>query len=1008
MLNKIERHSGQILFMLFTVLFSVICGFTVSARLFRDSEPFILNGSETFTLIDLDPEAAFELVWAYSVETRESERLDMDAYSRINDLSFRRFALSGSWDESAEGYPRSASVGDALTFKYPFVNRVGYVFCLKSVGGDAIIRHDYPGGHRFYHLKGSDTDAAPVSALHETDYAYKYPQYLCTAGVSLLLFSLITVLFFRRVPLVNSSISAVPASRADFKTTAAAFLLPVVFGLILCAAVKITPFGGKTFIYNDMFWQYADFYRYLKSMPAEGNDLFYTFSLLLGENMTVFFAYYLANPLNLLLCLFPERLFPEGLTLMFLLRSGLCGAAAAFFLMRMGRSRTAALIFGSAYACGSFMIGYAENPFFIDAAVLLPFVCAGLIDLVDGRSCLMYILTLSFAIYCNFYFGYMLCLASVLFFLYRWFTTRRGGFVILFFRFAASSILAVGLTAAILLPSILALAGTPKVDALSGISFNRISDLGTVFGAYVNHWHIKAEDLNGTPYIYYGIVPLIIAVISFFLPKTGIREKICRAALFLLFSAACTLSFLYTFFHGMNTPALWGYRFVFIFALFLVETAADAFDTIPKRVWLTGFSSLLICVDLFLNAYGLLSAKQVKETSEDPHMTVSEYHARYDSTDISTDLIKRRDSSFYRVTDLTEVGENSGFRNSFNSISGFTSTVNNLSRLFLKRLGFTNPYSAVKYGYGSTITADSLLGIRYVIGNNSAKADYCTPVPNSVPTPVNENPYAFSLGFAAAPDILAGDIISDDPFEYQSYLLSSISGRNVSIFKYASDIATAAHNIDITESSDGMRTYSANGENPTVTWQINIESSDPLYVYLGAPSRKIATVYLNGNEIGPYFSIRHYGVIPLGSFEPGTQIEFSIHLDEEEVTLFNELFVYEKVDALASLRDSIAQADITRLSSSRFTANIQAHGGSYLLLTLTYDKGWRFTVNGKRAAQERVFEALTAIPLEEGINTIEARYIPTGFPAGCAISLLSLIILICYIFCRKETKCDAE
>ncbi len=1008
MINKIERSSVRILFILFTLVFSVICGFAVSAKLFRDSEPFILNGSETFTLISLDPEAAFELVWAYSVETKESGRLDMDAYNRVNDLSFKRFVLSGSWDESAEGYPRTKSVGDTLTFKYPFVNRVGYVFCLKSVGGDAIIRHDYPGGHRFYHLKGSDADSAPVSALHETDYTYKYPQYLCAAAVSLILFVIITVLFFHRVPLVNSDVSAVPAPRSDFKTIAAAFLLPVCFGLLLCAAIKITPFGEKTFLHNDMFWQYADFYRYLKSMPAEGNDIFYTFSLLLGENMTGTFAYYLANPLNLILCLVPERLFPEGLTLMFLLRTGLCGAVAAFSLMRMGRSRTASLLFSFAYACGSFMIGYAENPFFIDAVICLPLVCAGLIDLIDGRSCLTYILALAFGIYCNFYFGYMLCIAAVLFFLFRYFTTRRSGFAVLFFRFAAVSVLAAGLTAVMLVPTILSLRNGPKSTNAFYFSLDKISDLSTVVGSYVNHFNIKAEDLNGTPYIYYGIIPLIFALFGFFLPKEKPRTKICRAVLCLLFFASCTLRSLYLAFHAMSLPTVWIYRFVFIFAFFLLEAAADAFDAIPKRAWLTGFSSILIFIDLFLNAYGLLSAKQIHEPFEDPHMTVSEYRARYDSADKSVDWIKRRDSSFYRVTDLTEIGENAGFRNSFNSISGFTSLINKLSQLFLKRLGFTNPFYAVKYGYGSTITADSILGIRYLIGEYSAKSGYYTLFADSTSTPVSKNPYAFSLGFTASPDILGDNFISEDPFEYQSYLLSSISGEDASIFKYASDISITTRNIDITEDSAGMRTYSANGSNPTVTWQINVESSDPLYVYLGAPSRRTVTAYLNGNEIGPYFFQRHYGVIPLGSFEPGTQIEFAIRLDEEELTLFNELFVYENVKELASLRDSIEQAEITRHSSSHFTAAIEAHGSSYLLLTMAYDKGWRFTVNGKRVAQERVFEALTAIPLTEGINTIEARYVPTGFLAGCAISLLSLIIVICYTIYRKETKSDAE
>ncbi len=1008
MFSRIERHSGRILFVFFSAVLAVICGIAASAKLFRDPHPFILNGSETFTAVSLDEGASFEMVWAYTVDVKESDRLVMDNYGHGTDLSFKRFSLTGSWDESAEGYPRTVSVGDALTFKYPFVNRVGYVFCLKSVGGDAVIRHDYPGGHRFYRLNGADTDATPVSALHETDHPYQFPKTLSAACIAFVVFAAVMLLFFRRVPMTNGSVETLHAARADVKTAALAFFISVLFGLLLCAAVKITPFGEKTFIYNDMFWQYADFYRYLKSMLAEGNDIFYTFSLLLGENMTVIFAYYLANPLNLILCLFPEQLFPEGLTLMFLLRLGLCGAAAAFFLQRLGRSRPSALIFGCAYACGSFMIGYAENPFFIDAAVLLPLVCAGLIDLVDGRSCLLYILSLGFAIYCNFYFGYMLCIAAVLFFLYRYFTTRREGFVILFFRFAVSSVLAAGLTAAILIPAGLALSGTPKADAVSGFSFGTVSDLRTIFGAYANHLNIEAENLNTTPYIYYGIVPLIFAIIGFFIPKISIRAKIGRTVLFVLFIASCTLKVLYLFFHGMSSPALWGYRYVFIFALFFIEDAAEAFDTLPKRVWIAAVPSVLIAVDLFLNAYGLLSAKQVNETFDDPHMTASEYRARYDSTDSSIDLLKASDSSFYRAADMTEVGENSGFRNSFNSVSGFSSGVTNLSRLFLKRLGFANPTYAVKYGYGSTITVDSLLGIRYFIGEYPAKSNAYTTLSDHFQLPVSENPNAFSLGFTASPNILASDYISEDPFEYQTALLMSITGGDVSVFKYVSDAAITTRNINIEERSDGMRTYHVTGEEPTVTWTFTAESTDPLYVYLGAPSRAAVTAYLNGEEIGKYIESRHYGVIPLGSFEPGTRIEFTIRPDGGDLTLFNELFVYENLDELASIKAAVSQADVTRHSSSHLTAEIDAEAGEYLLLTMTYDKGWRFTVNGERVDQERVFEALTAIPLEEGSNTVEMRYIPAGLTAGCAVSVLSLIIVICYIIYRKERKNHVE
>ena len=123
MLSRIERHSGRILFVFFAAVFAVICGLIVSAKFLRDPSPFILNGSETFTVVSLDEGASFEMIWAYSVDVKESDRLVMDNYGHGIDLSFKRFSLTGSWDESSEGYPRTESVGDALTFEYPFVNR---------------------------------------------------------------------------------------------------------------------------------------------------------------------------------------------------------------------------------------------------------------------------------------------------------------------------------------------------------------------------------------------------------------------------------------------------------------------------------------------------------------------------------------------------------------------------------------------------------------------------------------------------------------------------------------------------------------------------------------------------------------------------------------------------------------------------------------------------------------------------------------------------------------------
>ena len=66
--------------------------------------------------------------------------------------------------------------------------------------------------------------------------------------------------------------------------------------------------------------------------------------------------------------------------------------------------------------------------------------------------------------------------------------------------------------------------------------------------------------------------------------------------------------------------------------------------------------------------------------------------------------------------------------------------------------------------------------------------------------------------------------------------------------------------------------------------------------------------------------------------------------------------------------------------------------GEVLLLPLSYDPGLRVTVNGEEVDASRVLDDFTAIPLEEGENTVVLTLRPRGLAAGAALSALGALL----------------
>lgn len=245
---------------------------------------------------------------------------------------------------------------------------------------------------------------------------------------------------------------------------AAAFAIPFVLVLVVYIICSIAPFGDKTLLFSDSYTQYSYFWGHFRQVLLGQGDVFYNMGMVLGGNQIGVFAYYAASPLNLLFLLFPTEELPIAMHLIVLLKISLCALTMAVFFRHTGQFDRRCLLLSTAYALCAYVCAYFWCMMWLDGVVLLPLIALGLRNIVDDKRPWLYILSLGAAIITNYYIGFILCIFSVLYWVYAMFVERGGprpgksaGV------FCLSSLAAGGLSAWLLLPTIFQMSGGKRV-----------------------------------------------------------------------------------------------------------------------------------------------------------------------------------------------------------------------------------------------------------------------------------------------------------------------------------------------------------------------------------------------------------------------------------------------------------------------------------------------------------------------------------------------------------------
>ena len=334
------------------------------------------------------------------------------------------------------------------------------------------------------------------------------------------------------------------------------FLLPVFLMAIAYMMIGIHPFGDMSILLVDGKLQYVAFFsEYLRHLRSFELPLFSRF---FGPGMNFYgtWAYYLASPVNHILLLFPKLYILDGMFVVLLVKTGLCGTTFFIYARKvLASERWKALLFSTSYALCGFLVSYSDNVQWLDGVIWLPIVIMGIETIYRKGHALYYAFAVAVLVISNFYISIPVGVFCLLYSIYisarenkQDFPGSKQKFLL---KIGWNSLLGIGMAAFVLIPVYFLLRN--QMDLIgqkiptNWFDGNPIKTLGGLFAGRQDN-----ISQSGLPRIYSGLLAVVVAPVYFLVTGIKKREKIATA-LFLVFVFVCFhVSLLNYVWHGMD------------------------------------------------------------------------------------------------------------------------------------------------------------------------------------------------------------------------------------------------------------------------------------------------------------------------------------------------------------------------------------------------------------------------------------------------------------------------
>ncbi len=839
------------------------------------------------------------------------------------------------------------------------------------------------------------------------------------------------------------------------------FIIPVMVLFGVWIVKGIAPFGSGSLMIVDGLHQYMPFFSEYYEKLKHGDSLLYSWDTGMGNGFITLWAYYLASPLNLIILLFKKISLNTAVSLIVSLKIALSGYTFSKYLRykrEKGVFDVTIIGFSVAYAFSNFVIGYYWNIMWMDCIMILPIVVLGLEKLIkedDGR---LYVISLFYGLFCNYYIGFMLCV-----FLVMWYLLYDHKSVKSFFvqgiKFALCSVVAGAMGAIILIPAYLGISNTASAHIV-------LPEIKTMYGSFVKiletHMYLvepitNQVDDSGTN-LYCGIAPLLLLIIGLFSRKIPIKNKIKYVVVLAFFVVSFNNEFLNYLWHGCHNqygiPNRFAFLYIFVIlalgyeivvmlktidkwymlsaviiflsAIIYSKKASGVFDT--KIYVLTAVLALVyfglffvfrlkkirrpifsyifaitMLVEVIVNTYVGFNSTGVVD--------INNYFSDTEAIEKTTDYLAATDDGLYRVDMLNCLMLDEATWHNLKSVGIFGSTVRGDMVTAMSRMGFYT--GANEYLYkGVTPLTNSLFGVKYVIGRTG---DYNNIDVNQIDSidgiEVFENPYPLPIAFRVN-DLDTWSYVGSSPFDVQNSFCKVATGKGDIFTTINPEYSLSATNCSATMNVGSVSYERSNPTGCKIAVSFVLEEDSNLYANLRGNNIAKIRVYINDSQIAyDRFQIQAYHV---GEYPKGTKVTLEYELNDNADGIGTLTLGLADFDwnAYYNVYESLNQnvMTVTDYDSGYVKGTIDCDQSGDVFTSIPYEEGWTVYVDGKEIKTKAIGEAFLGFDIDQGKHDIELKYFPKGMKLGGLVTIAGTIVygLMWIWHLRSRRKKDGQ
>ncbi len=362
------------------------------------------------------------------------------------------------------------------------------------------------------------------------------------------------------------------------------FLIPVLIMYAVYAIFRVHPFGSNSVLILDLNGQYVYYYEAFRDYIHGGDELFYNWSRNLSGEMFGVFAYYLASPFMLIICLLPRTWMCGAIETLQLLKMGTAAVTFAIFLRKTAKPKNVSVIvFSSCYSLMAYMVVQLMNPMWLDGLILLPLICLGVHKLVDEGKVLLFTISLALMFITHFYIGYMMGIFTFMYFLFYCFTKKRRVFPERFFgavvKFALGTLVALLCAAIVLIPVYNSLKlgkfEFTEPDYSLATQFDFLSVITKMFPLTYD-----SVNVQGLPMLYCGTMTIMLIPLFFMNKRIYIKKKVGLGILSVMLIICMYIRPVDMVWHGFQMPNWLPFRYSFALSFVFLIMAFEAFENI--------------------------------------------------------------------------------------------------------------------------------------------------------------------------------------------------------------------------------------------------------------------------------------------------------------------------------------------------------------------------------------------------------------------------------------------